>query len=260
MKLHSPIKLAAVVAAMCVVALTWCWRGVSAADGHELPAGYELPFGADPFAPSNAQTTTGGVIRQGEFIPAARCANCPGETHAEWNESAHRNSFREPFYQANVKPLISERNIAVTRHCESCHNPVALFSGALSTKAVMERPFDEAGVSCSVCHSIESTTTEGIGSYTIAPPALLVLPDGQRISKATDQQIRADLDSHRRAMMRPLLKTPEFCAACHKAAVVPELNKRKWLRSFSVYDEWQQSSLSAETVQPLDARPPPRRA
>jgi len=101
----------------------------------------------------------------------------------------------------------------------------------------MERPFDDEGVTCSVCHSIESVETRGIGSYTLAPPAILVRADGTRVRDASDREIRGDLDAHRRAVMRPLLKTPEFCAACHKAAVVTELNRRKWLRSFSVYDE-----------------------
>ena len=165
-----------------------------------------------------------------------------------------RNAFREPFYQANVNHLIRDRGIAVTRHCESCHNPVALFSGALTKDAKIERPFDDEGVTCSVCHSIQSATTEGIGSYTIAPPALLELTDGRRIKDASDRDIFADVESHRRAMMRPLLQQPEFCASCHKAAVVPALNGRKWFRTFSVFDEWQQSAFSGETVQPLNAR------
>jgi Tfp pilus assembly protein PilF len=218
------------------------------------PADYELPFGPNPFAPSNARTKTGDFIRQSDFIPAARCASCHQSTHAEWKESAHGNSFREPFYQTNVKHLIRDRGIAVTRHCESCHNPAALFSGALSASAKMGRPFDEEGITCSVCHSIESVTTKGIGSYTMASPALLVRADGTRVREATDGEVMGDLESHRRAVTSPLLKQPEFCAACHKAAVVPELNKRKWLRSFSVYDEWQQSAMAGETVQPLNKR------
>ena len=254
MKLSRSVKFAALVGVACALASAWCWRGASAAGGPSTPAGYELPYGPSPFAPSNARTTTGGFISQSEFIPAARCASCHGGVHSEWKESAHRNSFREPFYQTNVKHLIRDRGIAVTRHCESCHNPAALFSGALSDNAKMERPFDEEGITCSVCHSIESVTTRGIGSYTLAPPAMLVREDETRVRDASDAEIKADLDSHKRAVMRPLLKTPELCAACHKAAVVPEMNGRKWLRSFSVYDEWQQSSMSNETVQPLNKR------
>ena len=231
------------------------FAGGETATARILPEGYEMPFGSSPFAPSNSETTTGELIPQTMFIPASRCATCHESTHTEWNQSAHRNAFREPFYQANVNHLIRDRGIAVTRHCESCHNPVALFSGALSKNAKMERPFDEEGVTCSVCHSIESATTEGIGSYSIAPPALLELTNGQRIADASNQQILDDLDSHSRAMMRPMLKQPEFCAACHKAAVVPELNSRKWFRTFAIYDEWQQSAFAGETVQPLSVRP-----
>lgn len=254
MKISRPVKFVALAGVACALALAWCWRVASAAGGAGAPAGYELPYGPNPFAPSNAKTTTGGFIPQSEFIPASRCASCHRGVHDEWNESAHRNSFREPFYQTNVKHLIRDRRVAVTRHCESCHNPAALFSGALSDNAKMERPFDEEGVTCSVCHSIESVTTRGIGSYTLAPPAMLVREDGTRLRDASDAEIKADLASHKRAVMRPLLKTPELCAACHKAAVVPEMNGRKWLRSFSVYDEWQQSALSDETLQPLNKR------
>jgi tetratricopeptide (TPR) repeat protein len=255
MKLTGLIKSVAVAAAALALTLPWCWRAASAAGGHDLPAGYELPFGSNPFSPSNAKTTTGGLIPQGEFIPAARCAKCHDATHAEWNESAHRNSFREPFYQANVEHLVRDRNITVTRHCESCHNPAALFSGSLTKGATPSRPFDEEGVSCSVCHSIRAVTTEGVGSYTIAPPALLEFEDGRRVRDASDQDVLNNLGAHSRAMMRPLLKQPEFCAACHKSAIVPELNGRKWFRTFSVYDEWQQSSFAGESVQPLGAKP-----
>ncbi|HEV7744528.1 MAG TPA: tetratricopeptide repeat protein [Pyrinomonadaceae bacterium] len=250
-------KLALILVGIAGTAAAVGWSVLAAGSaGHFIPPnGYEMPFGSSPFAPSNAQTTSGQLISQSDFIPARRCAKCHAATHLEWNQSAHRNAFREPFYQANVNHLIRERGIVVTRHCESCHNPAALFSGALSKNSKIERPFDEEGVSCSVCHSIQSVTTEGIGSYVIAPPALLELKDGRRIKDATDEEILADLGSHSRAVMRPLLQQPEFCATCHKSAIVPELNGRKWFRTFSVYDEWQQSAFAGETVQPLSVRP-----
>lgn len=243
--------------ALTVFACSLWIRSTSAENGSDftVPQGYELPFGPSPFIPSNATTSTKQFITQKDFISASRCLKCHANTHEEWSQSAHRNAFREPFYQANVNHLIRDRGIVVTRHCESCHNPVALFSGALSKNAKFARPFDEEGVTCSVCHSIQSVTAQGIGSYTIAPPALLVLKDGTRIKDASDRQILDDLDSHRRALMRPLMRQPVFCASCHKSAIVPELNGRKWFRTFSVYDEWQQSSFAGETVQPLSTRP-----
>ena len=35
------------------------------------------------------------------------------------------------------------------------------------------------------------------------------------------------------------MKTPEFCASCHKSVAPPSLNGYKFIRGFSVYDEWQ---------------------
>jgi len=69
-----------------------------------------------------------------------------------------------------------------------------------------------------------------------------------------NEAIRADVAAHRRAMMRPLLKTPEFCGTCHKSSAPPELNNYKFLRGFSAYDEWQQSGASRQTVTPFYRR------
>jgi Tfp pilus assembly protein PilF len=217
---------------------------------------YDLRFGQNPFAPSNAYSATGTFIPGSKFLPAARCAQCHTDTHAQWRQSAHGNAFREPFYQKNVKDIISQRNIAHTRHCESCHNPAALFSGALTEKpSFKQRPFDEDGVSCIACHSIQDVNRRGIGGYVMGEPALLVKEDGARLLEGvTDQQILDDIPSHRRAMMRPALKSPEFCGACHKSQVPRELNDYKFLRAFMVADELQMSSFSKESPHPFYVR------
>src|SRR5205823_2945989 len=177
----------------------------------EISKNYDFKFGRNPFAPSNATTTTGKFIPGDMFISATRCQKCHTDAHAQWLQSAHRNAFREPFYQKNVKDLTSQRGIEYTRHCESCHNPAALFSGALTKDSKVKRPFDDDGVSCIACHSIQSATKRGIGGYVMGEPALLVKEDGTRLlAGVTDQQILDDIPSHRRAMMRPLLKQPEF--------------------------------------------------
>lgn len=217
---------------------------------------YDYRFGQNPFAPSNATSTTGTFIPGSKFISAARCATCHGDTHAQWRQSAHGNAFREPFYQKNVKDIISQKNIAHTRHCESCHNPAALFSGALTDKpSFKKRPFDEEGVSCIACHSIQDVNRRGIGGYVMGEPALLVKTDGTRLLEdVTDQQILDNVDDHRRAMMRPVLKSPEFCGACHKSQVPKELNDYKFLRAFMVADELQMSSFSKESPHPFYVR------
>lgn len=114
---------------------------------------------------------------------------------------------------------------------------------------------DDEGVTCSVCHSITEVRRDGTGSYTIRRPALLAKEDGTPVyGDVSDDAIMADIPGHRRAVMRPLLKSPEFCGTCHKSAVTPPLNNYKFLRGFSAYDEWQQSAASRETVAPFYKR------
>ncbi len=217
---------------------------------------YDYRFGeSKPFAPSNATTHDGNFIAPEKFIAAARCATCHTDVHPQWRQSAHANSFREPFYQKNVNDLIAQKGIAFTRHCEACHNPTALFAGVLTEKPrFKERPFDEDGVSCLVCHSIESVDGRGIGGYVMAEPALLEKPDGTRTLEVTDQQIFDNVPDHKRAMIKDLIKRPEFCAACHKSQVPRELNDYKFMRAFAVSDELQTSSFSKESPHPFYTR------
>lgn len=220
------------------------------------------PAGSVPvpeFSPSNARTEDGKLIPVDQFFSASRCAGCHQDTHTFWSESLHRNAAREPFYRESADILLRTLGIEFTRHCESCHTPVALFSGALTkSSGKTEAPFtplDHEGVTCSVCHSITEARLDGTGSFTIRRPALLAREDGSPIyGDFTDEQILADVPGHKRAVMRPLLKSPEFCSTCHKVDAPPSLNKYKHIRGFSAYDEWQQSGASRETVQPFYQR------
>lgn len=211
------------------------------------------------FRPSNARTADGQLIAVEHFIPASRCASCHADTHKDWSQSLHRNAAREPFYRESADILLRTRGIELTRHCESCHTPVALFSGALTRESpVQQAPFthfDDEGVTCSVCHSITEARLDGTGSYTIRRPALLAKEDGTPIfGDFSDEQILADIPGHKRAVMRPLLRQPEFCSICHKVDAPPDLNNYKHIRGFSAYDEWQQSGASQESVLPFYRR------
>lgn len=221
----------------------------------EISKSYDFKFGPNPFSPSNATTTTGTFIPGEMFVLAKRCGTCHTDAHAQWRQSAHGNAFREPFYQKNVKDIQNQKGIEFTRHCESCHNPAALFTGALTKNSKVKRPFDDDGVSCISCHSIQSVNGKGIGGYVMGEPALLVKEDGTRmLAGVTDQQILDDIPSHKRAMMRPVLKQPEFCGSCHKSQVPRELNDYKFLRAFMVADELQMSSFSKESPHPFYVR------
>src|SRR3954471_1160272 len=218
-----------------------------------IAARYNYAFGKDsPFLPSNAMTVNGQFLSPKSFPTAEYCGHCHKEAYHQWRQTAHSNSFRAPWYLKNVNMLIDEKGVQFSRHCEGCHNPVALFSGDLSQGMPKTRPFEEEGVTCSTCHSMQSTDTTGTGSYVMGIPAVMVDENGEPITqRVSDAEILAHLDRHSKAVMRPLLKTAEFCAACHKAAIPAALDDYKFLRAFTVYDEWQAASFTRQSPLPF---------
>ena len=216
-------------------------------------AKYDFRFGKElPFLPSNAQTDNGEFIDPKSFPTAQYCGHCHQESHKQWRESAHSNSNRVPYYLRNVGLLNTEKGIEFSRHCEGCHDPIALVAGALTDGAPKKRPYDQDGVTCSVCHAIQKVDTRGTGSYTMGVPAVLVDAAGAPITRpVTDAEILTHLDRHSAAVMRPFYKTSEFCASCHKAALPHTLNDYKWQRAMSPYDEWQNSSFAKQSPLPF---------
>ncbi len=214
---------------------------------------YNYAFGKEsPFLPSNSTSANGQFLNPKSFYSAQYCGHCHQEAYRQWRQSAHSNSFRAPWYLKNVNLLIEVKGVQFSRHCEGCHNPVALLSGDLSQGMPKKRPFEDEGVTCSTCHSIQSTDATGTGSYVMGIPAVLVDETGAPITHAVpDSEILAHLDRHSKAMMRPLYQTAEFCAACHKAAIPRALDEYKWLRAFTVYDEWQGASFTKQSPLPF---------
>jgi tetratricopeptide (TPR) repeat protein len=215
----------------------------------EVEKNYRYRFGPDPFLPSRALTSTGDFFPAEKFPKASYCAKCHEDAHREWRQSAHANSFRAPFYLRNVEILIKQKGIEYTRHCEGCHNPIALLSGAITKDSPLDRSFDEDGITCMVCHSIDKIqNTAGTGSYVMGVPATMVTEDGTPVpGEASFDDILAHPKLHGKAVMKDFYRMPEFCAVCHKAALPKMLNDYRWQRAFSVYDEWQQSSWSRES-------------
>jgi Flp pilus assembly protein TadD len=214
---------------------------------------YNTRFGADhPFLPSLATTDTGEFINSKSFPTAKYCGHCHQEAHAEWRQSAHANSFRTPWYTRNVNLLMAEKGIEYARHCEGCHNPIALTSGAMTKGSPINRKFDEDGVTCSVCHSIQKVDTRGTGSYVLAQPAVLVDENDKPIyGDVSDKEILTHLERHSKAVMKDFYRTSEYCSACHKAALPKQLNDYKWQRAIFLYDEWQQSSFAKQSPLPF---------
>jgi tetratricopeptide (TPR) repeat protein len=213
----------------------------------KIASTYNYRFGKElPFAPGNPEVQGGGFIQPGAFPDATYCAHCHQETYHQWRQALHSNSFRDPFYRTSVNLLNHTKGIEFSRHCDSCHNPIGVLSGALTQNSQVDRKFDDNGVTCMVCHSIQGLkSTSGNGGYIMGIPSVMVDEDGKRIpGEVPYDEILKHPDRHSRAVMQSIYRTPEFCASCHKANLPEHLNDYKFLSAFVTFDEWQNSKFS----------------
>lgn len=211
---------------------------------------YNFHFGKlKPYTPGNITVEGNGFLQPDAYPSAEYCGTCHQEAYSQWRESLHSNAFRTPFYRTSVNLLIRDptRGIAFARHCDSCHNPIAVLSGALTEESKIDRSqFDADGLTCMTCHSVVALdSTNGNGSIKMGVPSVIVDENGKRIPGMVPfDMILKHPERHSQAVMHDFLHTPEFCAACHKANLPTQLNDYKFIRAFTTYDEWQQSKFS----------------
>jgi hypothetical protein len=210
-------------------------------------ADYNYRFGkSKPYLPGNAAIEGEGFVQPGAFPSASYCAHCHQEAYSQWRQALHSNSFRTPFYRTSVNILIKTKGIEFSRHCDSCHNPIAVLSGGLTQNSKVDRGFDQDGLTCATCHSIQSLqSTNGNGGFVMGIPSVMVDEQGNRIpGEVPYEEIITHPERHSKAVMKDFYRTPEFCAACHKANLPATLNDYKFIRAFTTYDEWQNSKFS----------------
>ncbi|MGD1071120.1 MAG: tetratricopeptide repeat protein [Bryobacteraceae bacterium] len=213
----------------------------------DIRQNYSFHFGKDQIAtPGNAAAEGNDFIPASAFPKAEYCGKCHQEAYSQWRQALHSNSFRTPFYRTSVNILLRTKGIEFTRHCDSCHNPIGVLSGALTPDSKVDREFDADGLTCMTCHAMQSVqATTGNGGFVMGVPYVTTDAKGNPVyGDVSDDEIMQHPKRHAKAVMRDLLKKPEFCASCHKANLPQSLTDYKWLRAFTAYDEWQNSKFS----------------
>jgi hypothetical protein len=110
---------------------------------------YNFRFGPNVIsAPGNAAVAGGEFIQPGAFPTAEYCGHCHPDAYSQWRQALHSNSFRTPFYRTSVNILLRTKGIEFTRHCDSCHNPIGVLTGALTQNSIVDRNFDSDGLTC----------------------------------------------------------------------------------------------------------------
>ncbi len=218
-----------------------------------VPADYTLPeyaqkfdeYRGSPFAPTFARTASGELINPEVLAGSASCgtAGCHEEILAEWEPSAHRFSAMNPPFQAVQQSFAKDRSPADTRYCAGCHDPISLFAGAKDIHNLsLSAPGMQEGLSCVVCHSISHVDQRGNADYVLTPPTRYLGESGQGLTKrVSDFLIRAYPRQHLADYDRNILRTPEFCGACHKQFIPEALNRFGSNPAQNQFDEWRQS-------------------
>ncbi len=216
------------------------------------------------FFPSQARTATGDFIPKEAMLNDKYCLECHADVHASWSHSVHKfSSFNNPVYLFSVlntrKALYArDGHTRGSRFCAACHDPVPFFGGEFDDPKYDDPDYDlendplaQAGITCTVCHSITKVNSvKGNGSFTIeeARHYPFAYSENPILKWINRQMILAKPAFHKKTFLKPLHKTPEFCATCHKVHLPEELNNYKWLRGQNHYDAYHLSGVSGHGI------------
>jgi tetratricopeptide (TPR) repeat protein len=211
------------------------------------------------FEPALVRVPNGGPIPAERLMQDEVCAECHADIAVQHAGSVHRlSSFSNPIYRFSVEEtrrvlLARDGGIEPARLCAVCHDPVPLFSGRFDDPHYDPDtdPGAQAGITCLACHAItEVNSPRGNGDYSlVVPPGYPFADSDHALLKGINRQlIRAKPAFHKKTLLRPLHRSPEFCATCHKVHLPETLNRYRWLRGQNHYDSFLLSGISGHRV------------
>lgn len=205
-------------------------------------------------------------------IGAETCIRCHPDIVDQWAASAHRfASFNNPFYEATVDDMrrnATVPNASVETHmrrfsvppdgvgrvkskwCSGCHDPALMLAGQMGGQIDRASVEAQAGLTCLACHAIDHIHDRtGNGNYNIAdeqedPYLFAGAETGTWGARLHDAALKAKPTVHKRQLLKPFFREPEFCAVCHKVSLTEPVNNYRWLRGQDEFDNWHDSGVS----------------
>ncbi len=215
---------------------------------HEEGAGPDSPF-----FPSSSNTASGELIPADFFLQSEACQECHPDVYAQWQGSAHRfSSFNNQFYRKSIEYMQEVTGgVESSKWCAACHDHAMFFNGTFDqpVREQIDTPEAHAGLGCMSCHAIvQVNDTMGNSGFVIEYPELhaLATSDNGVIQSLQKYITNIAPAAHRRAFLKPFMKTSEYCSACHKVHLDEPINDYRWLRGFNEYDSWQASGVSGQ--------------
>ncbi len=204
-----------------------------------------LPLVGDRFMPALTSIGVGPSIPEGvELADAEVCEGCHTEVAAQWRTSAHHfASFDNPIYRASVERFRDadpDQGFARSRFCAGCHDPALLVDAAMDQPIRSDELRAHIGVTCRTCHTVERSTIDGNGSYTLSAQPLPIPRDNQDL---------AGIAEHKSAMG----PARDQCASCHRAFLGPDTGHPDFLAGTDDPGPWQDSSYAGNKLR-LDTK------
>ena len=143
------------------------------------------------------------------------CATCHPDAAKQWASSAHSfASFGNPLYRVSVEHERAALGKDASQHCGGCHDMPLMMDGMMTGSAAIPAGDLRAhsGVTCRLCHGIQSVTKDGNGSYVWASAPIEAPVLGEAASIA----------AHRAQVSLKKVGT-ELCVSCHRGFLSPDM-------------------------------------
>ena len=182
--------------------------------------------------------TSAPVLDVSRLAKTDDCANCHADVAAHWVNSVHAYaSFDNPWYRASIDRFRRERGEKESRFCAGCHDPVLLVSGDIDGEVASDNELAYAGITCLVCHSIESTRPDGNASFTLSDEPVLI-PDPAKPE---------EIELHRARLTMQPLRSAALCGTCHRSFSGPALGNANHLPGIDDFGDWASSTYGGGT-------------
>ena len=216
---------------------------------YQPPTSFRAAPGPNPFAPSHAETESGGPVPPQAIADSQSCgtSGCHTVIYDEWRASAHRWSQEDQFFQEVRSATTEVQGIKSTEKCGGCHAPVTMLSGYKDPRLGTNVPGFKEGDSCIVCHAVRHVDERGIGSYVlgIPKPYLFQFRHTRFATTVNHFLIRVYPAQHNRDYDLQIARQAESCAPCHKEFDVVGKYPEP-LQVETQYDDWKNNKWNAD--------------
>lgn len=172
------------------------------------------------------------------------CATCHADAAAHWSASPHSfASFGNPIYRTNVELMRHDLGNGTSQHCGGCHDMPLMVDGMMTATAPVPAADLRAhsGVTCRLCHGIQSTTKDGNGSYVWSRAPIEAPELGNAMSIAKHKQ---------QASVKKL--GAELCVGCHRGFLSPDMGMPVHLSGLDEPGMWRNSAWTGNGMARVD--------